>query len=189
VTNQLQELQRLVAYAEGGPQGFPILLLETGSAYVTERFYGELFALGPADLDALQQAVRTFLRLMVGGADYTAPLKFDVSFMAAKHEPFERGGRKIDGRDQPLKRSVKGPRRVVSLWIDGTPRDVLLHQVAWLLTSVGIDRLGVCRATDCGRVYVRITKKRFCSARCQSRTYMRKLRADDRAARRGTLTR
>jgi hypothetical protein len=36
---------------------------------------------------------------------------------------------------------------------------------------------------DCGKVFVRVTRKRFCSQQCQSRLYMRQLRAKERAER------
>ncbi len=48
-----------------------------------------------------------------------------------------------------------------------------------MLTSVPLETLQRCPA--CGKAFVRVTRKRFCSTRCQSRIYMRQLRAAERA--------
>lgn len=65
----------------------------------------------------------------------------------------------------------------------GRPLDRMLYQMIRLLETIGFDKVGVCPAPDCGRLFLRVTKKRFCSQRCQSRIYMRQFRADERAER------
>lgn len=63
----------------------------------------------------------------------------------------------------------------------GNPDAVWLYQVVRLFEAIGTERIQMCPATDCGRVFLKVTKKEFCSTRCQSRTYMRKRRAEERA--------
>ena len=47
----------------------------------------------------------------------------------------------------------------------------------------GRGALDICPAPECGKAFVRVTRKRFCSQKCQSRIYMRALRAAERAER------
>ena len=62
----------------------------------------------------------------------------------------------------------------------GSQRDLFLYALIRRLEQVGIDKLRVCQARDrkqasgvCGRMFLKVTRKEFCSARCQSREYMR----------------
>jgi len=55
--------------------------------------------------------------------------------------------------------------------IVGPALDRFLYQMGRVLEEVGPDKLRKCPA--CDRLFVKVTKKRFCSQRCQSRTYMR----------------
>lgn len=71
----------------------------------------------------------------------------------------------------------------IRVLVGGTPLDRLLYQLIRILEAVGADRLMACPASDCQRIFVKVTKKRFCSQRCQSRIYMRQLRAEERAER------
>ena len=79
-------------------------------------------------------------------------------------------------------------------------RDRFLHRVIRLLEGVTATQLQVCQAPQagsedpCGRVFLKLTRKEFCSARCQSRAYMRKLRNPEthfkaKGARHGKTTR
>ena len=65
--------------------------------------------------------------------------------------------------------------------VAGQPRDVFMYLTTWLLTSAAAHRLSVCPAPECGRAFVKVTQKRFCSTLCQSRIYMRTRRAQERA--------
>ncbi len=55
--------------------------------------------------------------------------------------------------------------------VGGSPLDLLLYQIIRVLEAVGAGNLLAC--PECGRVFVKVTKKVFCSTRCQSRVYMR----------------
>ncbi len=52
--------------------------------------------------------------------------------------------------------------------------EALRLQLAIALRLIGRERLRRC---DCGRLFVRIGKRQFCSERCQKRVYMRLFRA------------
>jgi len=49
-------------------------------------------------------------------------------------------------------------------------------RIVSLLRIVGAERIARC---DCGRVFVRLGKRRTCSVRCQRRVYMRQYRNPD----------
>jgi hypothetical protein len=57
----------------------------------------------------------------------------------------------------------------------GRPEDLFVYQVKQVLMATGTARIKKCPA--CGRLFVKRTRKEFCSTRCQSRTYMRTFRA------------
>lgn len=59
-------------------------------------------------------------------------------------------------------------------------RDEAVYQAIRIIEMVGPDRIRRCAAPDCDRLFVKRTKGEFCSTRCQSRTYMRKQREEDR---------
>jgi CGNR zinc finger len=173
--NQLQQelagLQKLVAFAEGDSDLFPVLLLKTGRGLITTASSANtrLLTLSPRQIAVLQTELRAFMRDLAhtGQAHTIAP--YTVGFMVATHAP-----------DPP----ARGPRRVrqaASLLVDGDPRDVLWYQTEKVLTAVGLERLRLCPAPECGRAFVRVTQKRFCSTRCQTRIYMRERRAKDKA--------
>lgn len=67
--------------------------------------------------------------------------------------------------------------------VRGSPLDCFLYQVVRVLETGGAENLRACPAPECGRIFLKVTKKRFCSPRCQSRIYMRKTRADEKAER------
>ena len=68
----------------------------------------------------------------------------------------------------------------VRVYVHGSPLDLFLYQVVRVLETGGAEKLLKCPASDCGRIFLKVTKKRFCSTRCQSRTYMRDLRKRER---------
>ena len=55
-----------------------------------------------------------------------------------------------------------------------------------LFTTVALQRLQLCPAEidsrPCGKAFVKMTQKRFCSTRCQARMYIRETRAKQRPA-------
>lgn len=64
----------------------------------------------------------------------------------------------------------------VRLEVVGIPKQMLLLQLLTLVRTVGHERLQRC---DCGRLFARVGKRRFCSEPCQKRVYMRRYRAGD----------
>jgi hypothetical protein len=71
----------------------------------------------------------------------------------------------------------------VSVRVSGHALDRFQYQLIRLLEDAGVEKLLTCPAPDCGRIFLKVTKKRFCSQRCQSRIYMRQVRAVERADR------
>jgi predicted RNA-binding Zn ribbon-like protein len=64
-----------------------------------------------------------------------------------------------------------------------TQDDIARLALAYVLGSPGRDRLGVCSAAGCDRVFIdrsRNGARRFCSAACQSRTKAAAFRARHR---------
>jgi hypothetical protein len=62
------------------------------------------------------------------------------------------------------------------LEVAGGPFQMIVLQVLTLWRVVGPDRFAVC---DCGRPFVRVGKRKYCSGRCQKRFYMRRFRAGE----------
>lgn len=60
------------------------------------------------------------------------------------------------------------------------PEDEVMYQTARFIEIAGPDRIRHCAASDCDRLFVKRTKGEYCSTRCQSRTYMRKLREEEK---------
>jgi hypothetical protein len=54
--------------------------------------------------------------------------------------------------------------------------DLLPMQTYLVTRLIGRERLRLC---ECGRPFVRIGKRRFCSERCQKRVYMKRRRAGE----------
>ena len=59
--------------------------------------------------------------------------------------------------------------------VHGSPLDGFLYQVVRVMETGGAEKLSACAAADCPRLFLKVTKKIFCSTRCRSRTYMRRL--------------
>jgi hypothetical protein len=59
--------------------------------------------------------------------------------------------------------------------------DRMLYQLLRVLQTVGAEKLLRCpgrnRGQRCGRLFLKVTQKRFCSTRCQARDVMQKKRA------------
>lgn len=95
--------------------------------------------------------------------------------------------------------AVQGPLRLtyvalsrddqVRVTLRGSVGDVFYYQIARVLQAAGANRLRTCPAEDCGRLFVKVTKKAYCSTRCQSRIYMRHRREAERRADREALAR
>jgi predicted RNA-binding Zn ribbon-like protein len=166
--NQLQQdllkLRQLVDFAESDSMTFPAMLVETPHGLVTLGRDSRQGLITVADLTAVREELRTVLRKLAAGefAQVQAP---KVNFNLYAHPASYRTGDK---------------RQFVSSTIDGSPRDCVMSLAVRLLTTTAVHRLRRCAAPDCGRVFVKATVKDFCSTRCQSRTYMREMRARER---------
>jgi hypothetical protein len=69
---------------------------------------------------------------------------------------------------------VQAKGRRLNLFVLGTPVDRLQYETMRLLETVGAEKVLAC--PECGRLFLKVTKKRFCSTKCQSRVYMRAYR-------------
>ena len=73
--------------------------------------------------------------------------------------------------------------------------DRFLNKVIRSFEEVGLEKLQVCQAplagsrddAICGRLFLKVTRKEYCSTRCQSRTYMRNY--NPKGSRHGKTTR
>jgi hypothetical protein len=78
-------------------------------------------------------------------------------------------------------------------------RDRFIHRLVYLLETVGRDKIHTCKALRpkpddgiCGRVFLKVTRKEYCSVQCQSRMNMRNYRQRNtrrKGARHGKATR
>jgi hypothetical protein len=71
----------------------------------------------------------------------------------------------------------------LSIDVLGSPLDRMLYQIIRVIEKVGADRLLRCQAPDCKRLFLKVTRKEFCSTKCQMRMYMRGKRADEKKER------
>ena len=82
---------------------------------------------------------------------------------------------------QPRRPAANYQPATVDQVIDVSPiADRFLNRVIRSLEDVGLENLQVCQAplagsddATCGRLFLKVTNKEFCSTRCQARTYMR----------------
>lgn len=67
----------------------------------------------------------------------------------------------------------------LNIWAMGTTLDRFRYQMIRVLEDVGLEKIQFCpapkpRSSDlCGRIFLKVTKKEYCSTRCQLRAYMR----------------
>jgi len=170
VQANLVALQRLVAFAEGETNAFPVLVLRTGNGLVTAASSAlkQVAQLTQPEISRLQLELQYFLRAVpTGNARMIMPKHVTVTIVT--HQP-----------DTPP-RGRGAHARAASMLIEGAPRDVLFEQTTLVLLNSAIEPLQIC--PGCGKAFVKVTQKRFCSTRCQTRIYKRKKRAEERAER------
>jgi hypothetical protein len=152
-------LRQLVDFAESGV-GDALTLAEMGRAGVGLAVSNAFKALTPKQVETLRRELRTYLHWAAGdapaGRNYLRDLTFPVKVV-----PLIGKMRMSDAR----------PGRLLFFVSGGTPRNVLLFQVTTFLEHVGEDRLSICPAPDCGKVFVKIGRREKCSNRCQRRVY------------------
>ena len=150
----------------------------------------------PETLMSMEKQLRAFLsRSMPAGFDQPAPVLIpyaDVQYLQARAlelltmlaEP-----RTTTTRDKvPFRFAIAGDLLLsfygvqesgvpLRLYVMGSPLDRMLYKTMRLFESIGAERLLVC--PECRRLFLKVTQKRFCSTKCQSRVYMRAYRERD----------
>jgi hypothetical protein len=142
-------LRVLIAFAEGEQNNFADLV-RGGKAFATGPSLNALGRLTPRQVAALKSDLRAFVRFLAGGS-------------ATEHQD----GPRIQVELVPAKAGNR-----VSLFVNGEPRDVVLYQTLTMVEAVGIDRLRLCPAPDCGRAFVKVGRREYCSPRCQRRVFL-----------------
>jgi len=61
----------------------------------------------------------------------------------------------------------------VFVYVEGPPVDRVVYRLVRTLEALGLDNVRRCPAPECGRLFFKLSRKDYCSARCQSRIYMR----------------
>jgi hypothetical protein len=160
--------------------------------FVAEFVQADLGELSPAKLAVVERRVHAFInRGRPAGWDDSPSLD------RAALEFLQRRGHELLADVARDRRFTVAGDLVLTFWgirqgqgiqvlVGGSPLDRFLHQIIRLLEVVGATRLQACPAPDCGRIFVKVTKKRFCSSRCQSRVYMRGYRAQGYVAKEPT---
>jgi len=140
----VQALRVLVAFAEGSAHDLRPLL-HAGKAFAAAPVLAALRGLSPPAITALKLDLQTFVRDL------------------ATHDGADREGPRLPIEIVPVITKAD----TIAFFVDGQPRDVLLYQVATLAAAVGTARLRCCPALDCGRAFVQVGRRLFCSPRCQ----------------------
>lgn len=140
---------------------------------------------GEAQLPYLQAELLQFLRRVVGGTGQSIDLSMSVLVVRDRQYLGAWPPKSCaDLKDFQLTESVRVK------WM-GPARDALLYRVSRLLEDVGVGRVEMCRApkprhskaypSACGRLFVKRGRKEFCSTQCQMRTYMGRVRTEEKA--------
>lgn len=162
-------LQEIVRFAEGETLSIPVPVVNIGEGllvpnHVTMKHI--LVATRP-QRESIQAELRAFLRgVSQGHATMIAPMQITMDVVTRAPDP-------------PVSKRRHRRGAHASLLIEGSPRDWVFYLVNWVLPRTSLEVLQAC--PGCGRAFVRVTKKRFHSAQCQRRTYMRERRAAERA--------
>lgn len=179
VRQHVEDLQFAIAFAQ--------MDLESASSKELQRIAQRMDALlnperptrwtKPPELDSpalarLQTTALDFLREMLEAGHVQVDL--NLRFWAA---------RDLRPGAPPQSRAERDPRAYVSkvgILVYGQLRDWLLYRVIRLFEELGAEKLQMCPAPDCGRLFFKVTRKEFCSTRCQTRIYMRKKRQEEK---------
>jgi hypothetical protein len=100
-----------------------------------------------AEVEAVQLQLRAFLRALAGATPITLE-----PFTPTLHV-FREGAK-------------------VRVAVSGNPRDVTLYLAAAIAQEAGIDKLLRCGKAECGKVFVKIGRREFCSSECQRTKYL-----------------
>jgi hypothetical protein len=121
----------------------------------------------PADITVLQKRTRALLQALVMCGHVTVDRR--VRTMLVRAGP-------------PMKPvpNYTSPRQDVIVDVSELT-DRFINRLIRAFENVGLEKLQVCQAPApgrhddaiCGRLFLKVTRKEYCSTRCQSRTYMR----------------
>lgn len=165
----LAVLQQLVAFAEGETLTIPNPVLKVGDGLLAANHHTNA-AIGTAtrqQREYLQKELQHYLRGVANGhASMIKPYAIRTEIVTHIADPPSASRRQ---------RSVK---RIASYLIEGSFRDWTFNLIDRVVPHVALEALRSC--PGCGRAFVKITRKRYCSPRCQTRTYMRQRRADEK---------
>lgn len=133
-----------------------------------------------ADLTALQQRTRALLQPLVRRGFVVVERK--VKTLLVRAGPPEHP---MPNYSSPVRDNIDD--------VSDIP-DRFINRLIRAFEEVGLDKLQVCQAplagrddAMCGRLFLKVTRKEYCSPRCQSRTYMRKY--NPKGSRHGKTTR
>ncbi len=150
LTAAVEDLRALVRYAELSRAGSWSAALNIAGR---DRLGGDVVARfkrqTPTEVEELRLELRAFLRALAGGS-WAMPPSF-----------------------KPTLTLLREASRTRLLVTNGEPRDVTLYLAAAIAQEAGVDRLRCCPAPDCGKVFVKIGRREFCSFTCQRRVYIK----------------
>jgi len=161
----LEVLQALVAFAEGETLSIPIPLLTVGDGLLTPHgtTMRALVTGTAAERTYLQHEFRHYVRGIANGyAEMITPFQIRIHTTT----------RVVD---HPTRARRPRATRTASYAIEGSARDWLFYLTDRVLAHVAIEALRTC--PSCERAFVKVTRKKFCSATCQKRTFMREWRS------------
>lgn len=163
-------LQQLVAFAEGDTLEIPHPVLKVGEGLLTANSptMRRIVTATKPQREYLQAELRHYLRGIANGhASMIKPYAISTEISTFIIDSPATSRRRRSGK------------RVANYLIEAEEiRDWVFNLVDRVLPRVELEALRVC--PSCERAFVKITRKRFCSARCQSKTYMRQWRADEK---------
>lgn len=148
-TTALKVLRMLITFSEGEQNSF-VDFVRGGKEFAAAESMNALRCLTPPQVARLKGELRSFIRFLAGGS---ATEHLDGPRIQVELVPAKAGSR-------------------VSLFLNGEPRDVVLYQTLTIVDAVGIDRLRLCPAPDCGRAFVKVGRREYCSPRCQRRVFL-----------------
>jgi endogenous inhibitor of DNA gyrase (YacG/DUF329 family) len=139
-----------------------------------------------ADVDA-GHSLRSIAYPLPGWMGARRPNVAGADAVAIKNEAFELLRGVVEGKKQTVELRIVqqvwrdaqvGPGVHLSTGSDSV-RDLVLYRLLRLLERVGTDKLQACG--ECQRLFIKVTRKEFCSTRCQGRVNMRNWRSRNTA--------
>lgn len=165
----LDVLQQLVEFAEGDTLSIPIPLFEVGDGLLVANHHTmkQIAIATRLQREHLQKELQYYLRGIANGhASMVKPYEIRTEISATVTDSPTTSRRRRSGT------------RSANYYIEGSIRDWVFYLVDRVLPNVAVEALRSC--SGCGRAFVKITQKKFCSTKCQKRTFMRQWRAEEK---------